>query len=315
MAITNNVNSQTLLVENFNYASGSALTANGWTAHSGAGNNPVLISSSGLIFSGYPSSNIGLAASLNNDGEDVNKVFKQILTGNVYCAFMFKAGSVTSDYFLHLSNSGISSNRARVYIKGTGSSFNFGLSKGAETETYTTGSVYSTGTTYLLVLKYTVVEGVSNDVVSLYIFNGSIPATEPSTSSIGPIGDASQSDLSNVSAVALRQYSASQNILIDGIRVSKKWEDAISVTTSDERLLINKLPSLYPNPSGNYLTVGNLSDTELIEILDLSGKVRLRINTCSSGKEILDLSSLISGIYFVRFSSSTGVKTMKLIKL
>jgi hypothetical protein len=314
MTVTDSIISQTLLVENFNYSTGSALTANGWTAHSVAGNNPVLTCSPGLIYPGYPSSNIGLAAALSNDGEDVNKTFTQITTGNVYCAFLVKAGSVTNDYFLHLSNSAISSNRARVYMKGTGTSFSFGLSKGAETVIYTPGSTYSTATTYLLIMKYIIVDGTTNDMVSLYILTGSIPATEPSVPSIGPVNDAGQSDLSNVAAVALRQYSGSQNIVIDGIRVAQKWEDAVSITTGGASLSIRNVPYIYPNPVINKLTIENRSDAELIEIRDLSGRVCFSIRKGLGEMDNLDVSSLKRGIYFVRITSLSGTKTIKLIK-
>jgi hypothetical protein len=314
MTIADNVISQTLLVENFIYSSGSALTANGWTAHSGAGNNPVLVSSSGLVFSGYPSSNTGLAAFLNNDGEDVNKTFTQVTKGDVYCAFLFKAGSVTNDYFFHLSNSGIVSNRARVYMKGTGNSFSFGLSKGSEAATYTSGSAYSTGTTYLLILKYTIVEGSFNDNVSLYILTGSIPSTEPVSPSVGPLIDGGQSDLSNVSAVALRQYSTSQNIVVDGIRVAQKWDDVVGITTYNNQITTKNILFIYPNPVRNNLTIRNSSYAGVIEIKDLSGRVKYSIRGDSEDEVNMDVSSLTGGIYFVTVTSSSGSKTMKLIK-
>src|SRR5664280_2381226 len=83
-------NCQTLLIENFSYPSGTFLTANGWTAHDAAGTNPVVVSSSGLVFQGYPSSEIGLSALLGNSGEDVNRTFTAVTSGKVFCAFLIK---------------------------------------------------------------------------------------------------------------------------------------------------------------------------------------------------------------------------------
>ena len=119
-------------------------------------------------------------------------------------------------------------------MKGSGNTYNFGLSKGSETVSYTTGSQYVTGSTYLLVLKYSIAEGASNDNVSLFIFTDAISAAEPATPSIGPLNDPGQSDLSNVSTVELRQYSSAQNIIVDGIRIAQKWEDAVGITTGIE---------------------------------------------------------------------------------
>jgi hypothetical protein len=199
-------------------------------------------------------------------------------------------------------------------MKGTGTSFSFGLSKGAETVIYTTGSTYSISTTYLLIMKYIIVDGTTNDMVSLYILTGSIPATEPPVPSIGPVSDAGQSDLSNVAAVALRQYSGSQNIVIDGIRVAQKWEDAVSITTGIASLSIKNVPYIYPNPVINKLTIENRSDAELIEIRDLSGRVCFSIRRGLGKMDNLDVSSLKRGIYFVRITSISGTKTIKLIK-
>jgi hypothetical protein len=313
--VTRELYPQALLVENFNYPSGSQLTANGWVAHSGEGNNPVSVTSTGLIFSGYPSSNQGLAAILNNDGEDVSRTFTTVTTGTVYCGFLVRAGSVTGDYFLHLSNSGVSANRARVFLKGTGSSFNFGLSKGSETTVYTSGSVYATGTTYLIILKYTLVEGSSNDLVSLYVFTGTIPSAEPATPTIGPINETTQSDLSGIASVALRQYSATQNIIIDGIRVAQKWEDIVGVATGNETKVLDNYPVLYPNPVHDNLSIRYHEDIEGLEIMDNLGRVILKKDNSNGETAYMDVSALKRGLYSIRIVTSTGVKFFKILKL
>ena len=59
------------MVENFAFS--GLLTDNGWMAHSGA--NEAVNTTTGLIYSGYASSNIGNAALLDNNGEDVNQKF------------------------------------------------------------------------------------------------------------------------------------------------------------------------------------------------------------------------------------------------
>jgi hypothetical protein len=307
-------NCQTLLIENFSYASGTLLTTNGWSAHSGAGNNPVAVGSPGLSYQGYPSSGIGLAALLTNDGEDVNRTFTSVTSGSVYCAFLMQANSVTSDYFLHLSNSGISSNRARIFIKGTGNSFNIGLSKGSETAVYTTGSPFTTGTTYLLVLKYSVIDGAANDIVNLYIVTSSIPPSEPLTPSVGPIVDAVQSDLSSISSVALRQYSASQNIIVDGIRVAARWEDAVGALTNNDARSVEVKPVLYPVPVTDELTIGNILDVKVIEIFDISGRKVLSVKTEATDIVRIPVSHIAPGLYILKLNNSRGVQVMRFVK-
>jgi len=151
---------QTLLNENFSYPAGTTLTANGWNAHDDPGTNPVLVSSAGLVFPGYLSSDIDLSAYMANTGEDVNKSFSSVASGTVFCAFMLKVETISNGYFIHLSNSSISSYRGRVYIKGSGNSYNFGLSKGAENPVYNTGTTFASGTVYLVVLKFSAIQTV-----------------------------------------------------------------------------------------------------------------------------------------------------------
>ena len=307
-------NCQTLLNENFSYPTGALLTANGWNAHDDADSNSVKVSSVSLVFEGYPSSDIGLSALLGNNGEDVNKTFTTVTTGNVFCAFLVKVNAIANDYFLHLANSSISSQRGRVYIKGTGNSFNFGLSKGTGNTVYTTGSSFTTGSTYLIILKYSIIGGVLNDVVSLYILTGSIPSTEPSPPSIGPLTDAGQTDLTNVSAVALRQYNTKENILVDGIRVATKWEDLIGTITGNEDHEIKNNPVLYPVPVSQELTVNNIHNATMIEIFDIMGKKVISTNTGATDNCRIPVNNLLQGIYLLRITTTAGVQIVRFVK-
>ncbi len=63
-----------LLVENFDYAPGTPITANGWALQSVAGTNPITVTTTGLTYAGYAGSNIGNAASMTTSGEDDNRV-------------------------------------------------------------------------------------------------------------------------------------------------------------------------------------------------------------------------------------------------
>jgi len=218
---------QILVEENFEYTAGMNLTSNGWTAHDGAGNNPITVSSEGLTYAGYVSSGIGNAASLNGTGEDVNRTFASLNAGTIYVSFMvnFSQAKTGADgeYFLHLNTSTF---YGRVYAKKDNVSGNlaFGLSKSGEGATYTTFD-FSLNTTYLLVLKYTFVSGASNDEVSLFVLTSGVPTTEPLVPTIGALAP-STSDPSSLGSIALRQGSATTMVLtVDGIRIAASWSD------------------------------------------------------------------------------------------
>lgn len=236
------VNSQPLLVENFDYPNGTLLNTVGWTAHSGT-DNPVDVIVPGLTFSGYPLSNIGGAARLDNNYEDVNKTFASQSTGTLYVAFMVKVDAMVAGYFLHLGQTVIGTTFfGRVSIAaGTGSNYKFGLAKSTETA-ITTTTEYTLGTTYLAVLKYDIKDGPTNDEVSLFLFDGTIPTTEPATATI-PVIVGATTDYST-GCIALRQYNASQNITVDGIRIGKSWEEAVTAALATDQT--PPVPTFFP---------------------------------------------------------------------
>lgn len=221
-------NAQPLMVENFDYAAGALLTASGWTAHSGGGSQAIDVAVPGLTFAGYPLSNIGGAAQMDNNGEDVHRRFTVQTAGKVYAAFMIQVNGSVDGYFLHFGGDPVGTTyRPKLFLIGAADPFNFGLSVGSNTATPVTGGAFAFGKTYLMVMKYEIVDGEKNDVVSLYIMDAAIPTTEPATPTIGPLTDSGQSDI-NPGSLALRQFNAGQNVLVDGIRVATSWEDAVT---------------------------------------------------------------------------------------
>lgn len=224
LAFTSKAYCQNLLVEDFNFSGN--LNANGWTAHSGSGTNPPN-TTSGLSFSGYPNSGIGNAALLDANGEDVNKSFTSQNSGTIYCAFMIRVDDAptTVDYPIHFNSSSFSD---RVFIKKNATpDFEVGFSKSAGSPAQSTTSNFALGTTLLIVIKHTFVAGASNDQSSLFIFTTAAPSTEPGSPDLS---DNSGTDPASISAIALRQYSASQNYVVDGIRVATTWSSALPIT-------------------------------------------------------------------------------------
>jgi hypothetical protein len=235
-----------LLTENFNYVAGTTLQSNGWTAHSAGGTNPIQVTNGGLSWSttNYEGSGIGNAAAVNNTGSDENRPFTSFpSTGDVYVSFLMRVNNVVtttnSGYFLHIGEYSNTSSptftsinpahRGRTYIApgSNASKFRLGLTFNSSTVPNAVGvditNDLDTARTYLVVLKYSFVQGANNDSVSLFVFaDGANINSEPTTPTLGPLAG-SASDLTVAQYLALRQYAATQNITLDGILVKDSW--------------------------------------------------------------------------------------------
>ena len=221
-----------LLVEDFSYASGTSLNGQGgWTGHSGTGTNPPQITTGGLTYAGYSGSGIGNAVSFTTNGEDDNKLFATypdgITSGSIYYSVMVKLDSVatTGDYFFHLFKNS-STFSARIFAKRAANGnirFGIGRSSTAANISYS-DSIYTVGTTYLLVVKYTVIPGTTNDTVALWV-NPAIGGTEPTPTVLESIADRATIDIDTVYGVAVRQGSAANAPIgtVDGIRMDTAW--------------------------------------------------------------------------------------------
>jgi len=242
-----------LLTENFNYTAGDSLRSNGWTSHSGGTTNALRVTAPGLSWTQTPyrANNVGNAAGVNNTGADENRNFSSYPnSGSVYISFMAKVNVPTTNlFFLHTGQysntaspdfSAVSTSfRGRVFaVPGsTASKFRFGLTFNSSTVTGVVGTDVTqdldTSKTYLVVLKYRIVAGASNDSVSLFVFeDGDNIALEPATPTLGPVTftGATVPDADTLQYVALRQAAASQRVTVDGIVAQTSW-DMLSTNT------------------------------------------------------------------------------------
>ena len=213
-----------LLTEDFTYAAGQLLTANGWTAHSGSGTNALTVTTPGLTYTGHPGSGVGNAVTMTTSGEDANRTFTSTTTGSVYMSFLISVSAVqTGDYFIGLYQTS-SIFPIRVYAKSDGTGgFQFGVGKSNSTATYETAS-RSFGTTYLVVIKYTFNAGTTtDDVVDLWV-NPALGGAE-TTATIPNVTAATITDATSIGAVYLRQGSASSASTqqIDAILAGTTW--------------------------------------------------------------------------------------------
>ncbi len=216
-----------ILSEDFNYADNALLTANGWTAFSGAASQSIDVGvANGLTYTGYSDVTgftgvvVGNAAKLDNTGEDVNKNFSAAVTsGSLYYTFLVNISSGDAGYFAGLLSSGTTfSNRVFVKPSTTTGKINFGLSN-TSTATYaTTPTDFDLNTTYLIIVKYDV---TTTGNASMWIKAAGVPATEAAAGS--PELTISGTVPASASGFFLRQYAATQNITLDGIRIYSTW--------------------------------------------------------------------------------------------
>lgn len=213
--------------DDFNYTDSSLLTANGWNGFSAAGTNAVDVGvSNGLVYAGYSGTSgftaavEGNAALLDNTGEDVNKTFAAPVTsGNLYFSFLV---NVTSDaasagYFTGFNTTGTTfGNRIFYRPSATAGKVNFGISN-TSTAVYGTTD-FDLNTTYLIIVKYDVSTTGSS---TMWVKSSGVPTTEVAAGT--PEVTNTGSGSATISGVFLRQFNASQSIILDGMRIYSTW--------------------------------------------------------------------------------------------
>lgn len=234
----------TFIIEHFDYPKNVVLKGNrGWHHYNGS-NEPIFVTNEGLSWSesNYIGSGIGNAAILNKNGKDYNKSFSRFVTsGSVYASFLIKINAITEGYFFHFAEyTPKFSGPDYSQVEGTHRARTF-VSNGSTPETFKLGLTFNVngvvdfsedlnlGETYLVVVKYNIIEGSKNDEVSLFVFkDGDDISIEPEIPTIGPIVKKigawiNSSDLTSVECIGLRQLSNNQNLTIDGIYVQDQW--------------------------------------------------------------------------------------------
>ncbi len=317
LIFSQNTYSQLLFDENFDYPAGDSITQHNWVAHSGSTN--MVIVSPGLTYTGYPSSGIGNALKMDTvgvSGMDVNRNFTADSIGSVYASYLVNVSyaSSTGDYYFHLGNTVLGNVfRAKMFIKDDNGNVSFGISKGANTGTYAAGT-YQYNTTYLIVVKYTFLTGSStDDEVSMFVFTSpTLPATEPSTPTVGPLTDAGQSDLGNAGTVALRQGTQANRpiCLIDGIRITESWGSIVPVVNLSTVAGAFSLSQNYPNPfnpSTNIKFSIPKASFVTLKIYDMLGRevTNLVNENLNTGEYSLtfNASNMPSGVYFYKLDA------------
>lgn len=220
-----------LLTENFNYTTNDSLTANGWLVASGGTTNALRATDTALTLSGYPASGVGKSVPLATSGQDVVEDLSVSASNNaVYASFLAKINSAqaTGDYFFGFLPQGSTTTfTGRTFVRlSSAGYFRVGVSKGTvgtnETLTYSSDS-FVIGQTYLFVLKYTIIPGITNDSIKLFVLS-SVPSIEPSNPTTFTLGG-TNADVSTISRIFIRQGSATAapTLNLGNIRVNTLW--------------------------------------------------------------------------------------------
>lgn len=108
----------------------------------------------------------------------------------------------------------------------------------------------------------------------------------------------------------------------DAIWVNYKWFDFGKTDEDDNTTLApiyenDILINIYPNPVKDvlYISSNNFSDIMIVSIYDVSGKLAKTQNlSVIGGENILDISCLRQGLYFVKISTGKETQVFKVIK-
>ena len=315
-------------VEHFNYPVGTALTANNWTAHSGAGSNSISVVENSLSYNAYRGSGVANSVSLTTSGEDVSKVFNAtgVTSGSVYAGVLVNvsAAQADGDYFFHLGPSTMGFAFAgRVWVKSApNGGVQFSVSKGSTAPTTYTNE-FALNTTHLLVVKYTFNSAsTTDDVVELFV-NPNLDNAEPTTPSV-TAADAGANDYENLGTVALRQGSGTKagTLKADGIVVGTSWSALNAAAITGIADATKGMFSIYPNPMQSQnvrlslpghigsqkvsLTVWSVEGKELFKATGSQAQVQESLNS--------KMSSLSKGMFFVNVTAGKEVYQTKLLK-
>lgn len=307
---------ETLVNESFNYPEG-VLYGNGkWIKYGTKTSYPINIVNGGLQFIGYQEKTAGNAVPLvNQSGESVQILFRDKDTEPVNTAVYYSAlinlsvqpsGSKTTAFICLTGTSsedptkfgdGISgSEGAGLFAQAFGEGFKLGISRNvlnmgnSKTSISWSTDEYELNKTYLVIVKYEIIEGADNDRISLWV-NPANTDEEP-VATVAATEDEITESLVNVRGIELRQGSSPvakiPNVTIDELRVTTTWAEVFNpketeisngpeITLSDMSLSFNK-----SYQGLTYKKIINVKGKNLKEDIRLSGMSSGEIATAES---------------------------------
>ncbi len=238
------------LDENFNYPDGdleqadnSQLVLHQWMQSlkpADANGTSPQVADRNLTYPGYISSGKGKVAVLDaavGDESSTQRISVYYLdtigkrdTISMYAAFLFKPLSAKNtsgrDFAIWEGSVGSSMCRGRIFLAKNGDAVKIGVSKNSSTINAWSGDI-ALGSTNLIVMKYEVVEGASNDVVKVFV-NPGLKSTEDENTPLVTTDNATDM---LVKGFGLRQRGNGAEI--GGLRIGTTWEDVVKSDGSD----------------------------------------------------------------------------------
>ncbi|AEE51961.1 T9SS type A sorting domain-containing protein [Haliscomenobacter hydrossis] len=314
--------SQKVFAEDFLFGPiGNLDNVNGWFITGIDFPYDIKVVAPGLTYKDYVGSARGNTCQLANAGNGdvvLRHLDTAITAGAAYMSLMIQVDSlpstVTEGYCISFNpNTGGTNLNTSLYIKRlSDSTFNLGVQKEIENTISYASNTFERGKTYLVVLKYSIVDGAGNDASSLYVFTQGVPATEPAMPAAGTNdGD----DYTGQASVVLNNNYAQTgitgcNIKLDGIRVGTSWATSVldvlsSVSGKQTRESVAHSNS--PNPFSQKTAIHYQIPAKglvQIDVLDASGRLvaGLLHEKQETGAHTMhwDASSLPPGLYFYR---------------
>lgn len=260
MAMTLTANGETYLAESFDYAEGNLYGNGKWVKYGKKTTAPIQVAKSPLTFAGYQDNAAGNAVRLTKEsGEYCQVLFRDKGTdaakGTVYysalvnvselpsgsrtAAFMALTGANSLDA-TKFGDAEAGSEGAGLFAQASGEGFKLGVSRNVanlgnvKTSVAWADDECALGTTYLVVVKYEIVDGVDNDRISLWI-NPAKGDAEPAASVVAD--EKSAESLADVRGIELRQGSSSVAktpvAVIDEVRVASTWDEIFTPAKAD----------------------------------------------------------------------------------
>ncbi|MCF8379787.1 MAG: T9SS type A sorting domain-containing protein [Bacteroidales bacterium] len=300
------------IVDHFDYTEGTALTASELWTQDGTGDS-VFISAGNLSYSDLQASS-GNSVSFSADGAESLLSFTPVTTGKVYFSFIFKVSDITNwtkgGYFVSLGNF-----QSRLNIQPIGNQFGIGIAKVnslAEVIWLLSGSdsvKFDVDSEIFVVMNYDVDAGTSEVWINPA---GTDLGLETAPASALLLTGA---DMAEVGKFVIRQDSESETptIVMDELRVGVTWASVTPRASTNSIDKYNSKVTVYPNPVSNgYFSIQSTSNAEKhVKIFnDLGQQVYYKV---IKENQMVDVTSLGAGIYFVMFEEKGNISTEKIL--
>lgn len=325
-----------VFIENFETATvnGNLEDYNNWYVSPKSGDNLGVspkIDEFPLFYSDYPGSNTGHVAVLDSavgattatqristkriifPGNDTLKV---AASGAIYASFIVNINPASfrshRDFFTFEGSETSSFTRGRIFAKNNtaGDEVIFSISKNSSTASVLDASssaalsmTLGTGINHLLVAKYEIFEGSSNDVITLFI---NPDPTKVEAQQVNKLSTTdSQTDYSTGTPMKINIRQRGIGGQIGNIRVGKTWEAVVMGITSG----INQPQSNFHNVYAHNKDIISGTAGQL-KVYSLSGVELLSAKTESSFTTQLE-----AGLYLVHFTDNNGIKSFAKIRI